>query len=279
MKQIEKIHKNNKGNYIPNISSKKKTVFTVSLDPDFFTDFSKSSDEVWGGPPCATFAKLSEPSYNDKRFTASPPGAKLQQGDILENVLRLIPPKDIQLDENNEVKIQIGIEYCDVIILTQTCDLEDRDVDLILVAPIYTFDEYLANLINKRSKENKPPIKKTELEIWKRNKLSELKKNPPERYFFLSGCNFPGFINDDLVIDFGGACGLDYDYVENISNSQGFRLTLKSEFKYAFSHRLGNHYSRVDVPDDTGKEIEIPEILMKKVEKQFLKNLKKGNSI
>lgn len=262
-------------NELRDLSSKKKMFITAELDPNFFVDYRKSSDEVWGGSPCATWAKLSVPSYHDKHFTASPPGEMLQQGDILENILRLIPPKDIQIDDDQRAKIQIGIEYCDVIILTQSCDLQDKDVDLILVAPLYKFDEYIENLIKKRTEEGKPQIKKSELEIWKKNKRSELIKNPPERYYFLPGCLFPGFINDDLVIDFGGAFGLDYDYVENVSKSQGFRITLKSEFKYNFSHRLGNHYSRIDVPEDHGKEIEIPEILMKKRDKEILKELKK----
>lgn len=278
MKDIEKISQkdDNLTKGLGNLFLKKKMFITADLDQDFFIDYSKSSDEVWGGPPCATFAKLSEPSYHDKRFTALPPGSKLRQGDILENVLRLIPPKDIQINGNKNVRIQIGIEYCNVIILTQTCDLQDKDVDLILVAPIYKFDEYIENLIKKRSDEGKPQIKESGFETWKKNKLKELKKNPPERFYFLSGCVFPGFINDDLIIDFGGASGLDYDYVENVAKSQGFRITLKSEFKYDFSHRLGNHFSRVDVPDDTGEEIEIPEILMKKRDDAILKEIKKG---
>jgi hypothetical protein len=258
------------------LSFKRKMFITAELDPDFFIDYRKTPDDVWGGPPCATFAKLSIPSYQDKHFTASPPGAMLQQGDILEHILRLIPPKDIQIDVDKSAKIQIGIEYCNVIILTQTCDLHDKDVDLILVAPLYNFDEYIENLIKKRSDEGKNPIKKSDFEIWKKNKLSELIKNPPERYYFLPGCRFPGFINDDIIIDFGGAFGLDYEYVNNVAKGQGFRITLKSEFKYNFSHRLGNHFSRIDVPDEIpGKEIDIPDILMKKMEKEFLKDLKK----
>ena len=60
----------------------------------------------------------------------------LMQGDFIKGCPVVIPPSEIS--DNIEVKI---IEY-DVVIMSQSCDLVQRKLDLILVCPVWPLSEF-----------------------------------------------------------------------------------------------------------------------------------------
>lgn len=163
----------------------------------------KSTDQAPHSPP------------DDLRFRIGDKDTKFQQGDIIENCLRLIPPKRVKVGKDNKIKAKVKTEVCNVIILTQTCDLRDRDLNLITVAPVYKFKEYIRELKKKRTRDGLPPIKKSDMEGYKKNKLKELDENGLERYYYIKGCTLPGFTTDDFVVDLGSIYGLDVDYIES----------------------------------------------------------------
>lgn len=163
----------------------------------------KSTDQAPHSPP------------DDLRFRIGDKDTKLQQGDIIENCLRLIPSKRVKVGKDKKIKAKVKTEVCNVIILTQTCDLRDRDLNLITVAPVYKFKEYIRELKKKRTRDGLPPIKKSDMEGYKKNKLKELDKNGLERYYYIKGCTLPGFTSDDFVVDLGSVYRLDVDYIES----------------------------------------------------------------
>jgi hypothetical protein len=200
---------------------------------------------------CAKSNNQASPSIpEDLRFRLVDKDAKIQQGDIIENCLRLIPPKSVKIEKDKKIRVKIKAEVCNVIILTQTCDLRDRDLNLVTVAPVYKFLEYIRELKKKRTSDGLPPIKESEIEGYKKNRLKELENNKLERYYYIKGCTLPGFTTDDFIVDLGSVYGLDVDYIESMARKQGNRLTLKDNFKHDLAHKTGNHYSRIDVPKD-----------------------------
>lgn len=196
---------------------------------------------------------IDEQSPDDLRFKIVAKDAQFQQGDIIENCIIISPPKRIKITGNGrkkQISANLKAETHNVIILEQTCDLRDGDFDLVSVAPIYTTKEYIRHLRKKRTKLGLPSINKSEFASWKKNRIENLQKNPAKRYYYIPGCTLPGFSNDGFVVDFGNKTGLTIDYLKKMANKQGDRLTLQDNFKHDLSHKLGDRYSRIDVPRD-----------------------------
>jgi len=119
----------------------------------------------------------------------------LLQGDFINSCPVVIPPAIIKL-ENVSAEV---IEY-DVTIMSQSCDLEQRKIDLVLVCPFWSLTEF-----EKRSDFFKS----------RRGKEALRQGNVPG-YHLLNKCEIDGFETDFLIIDFRSVYSVPFGFIFNL---------------------------------------------------------------
>ena len=156
----------------------------------------------------------------------------ISQGDILLNC----PVISASYGDDG---IEANLNYSDVIVITQACDLENKKVDMVLLAPLLEAKD-----------EN---IKKN---------LKEINKGRYPRYHLINEFNSENISMDFKCIDFGTPISLPLSFLNDFKKNEKYRLRLQSPYLEYTSHRFGNYYSRRGLPKGITDE-EIKEYLKK----------------
>jgi hypothetical protein len=157
------------------------------------------------------------------------PEVGLEQGDFIFECPILEPVHNIQ-ENTAETKYS---EY-DVVIMSQSCDLQNGKLSFVLVCPFWSM---------KMIEEHNPWLKS------KKGK-EQLRMGHQPNYHLL---NKPGISeipveNDFLVVDFRSVFSVPLTYlVENISNTPS-RLRLLSPYKEHLSQSFARFFMRVGLP-------------------------------
>lgn len=157
----------------------------------------------------------------------------LAQGDLLSKCL--VPILDADFDSKKEagvLPLQVG--EIDLIIATQSCDLENRKVSFVSLCPIHSLEKF--SEIN--------PIFKNP------NNRDELRKGRREGIHLLASPIQPEDNNQCLVVDFRHIISLPLQYLERHAESLGERWTLQTPFLEHFSQSLARSFMRVGLPND-----------------------------
>jgi len=155
-------------------------------------------------------------------------GEELFQGDIIDSCSLIIPPPTIK----DEVKVDV-IEY-DVIIMSQSCDLINRKLELVLVCPIWPLSEF----------ENKNPS-------YKSPKMKEsLRRGYLPGYHLLNKCEIDGFETEYLVVDFRSVYSVPFDFLVELARKKGKRLRLLPPYREHLSQAFARFFMRVGLPVD-----------------------------
>lgn len=157
------------------------------------------------------------------------PDENLEQGDLLFDCPIVIPPSD----SNPEKWKDFTINSFDVIILTQSCDLAAKKINLVQVCPFVALSEFCEinpNFDNYKSKEN-------------------IRRGYLPGYHLLNICEF---INDKehLIVDFKSTYSVSRDFIEEFKNSQPRRIRINSPYKEHLSQSYARFYMRVGLPSD-----------------------------
>ena len=156
-------------------------------------------------------------------------GEPLLQGDFVNSCSVVVPPTAI---ESEKVSADV-IEY-DVIIMSQSCDLAQRKLDLVLVCPIWPLNEF-----EKRS------------DFFKRKKGKEaLRQGNVPGYHLLNKCEIDGFITDYLVVDFRTVYSVPFDFLLDLAIKRGKRLRLLPPYREHLSQAFARFFMRVGLPVD-----------------------------
>lgn len=152
----------------------------------------------------------------------------LMQGDFIKRCPVVVPPSEIS--ENVEVKI---IEY-DVVIMSQSCDLVQRKLDLVLVCPIWSLSEFEKRSDFFKSKEGKEALRRG---------------NVPG-YHLLNKCEIKGFETEYLVVDFRSVYSVPFDFLLELAQKRGSRLRLLPPYREHLSQAFARFFMRVGLPVD-----------------------------
>ncbi|MGO9269190.1 MAG: hypothetical protein ACLQOO_02845 [Terriglobia bacterium] len=70
-------------------------------------------------------------------------GDLLRQSDFLGRCPIIVPPSDFRVPEATEHTegIKVGVRTYDVVVMSQSCDLEQEKLDLVLVCPHWSLEE------------------------------------------------------------------------------------------------------------------------------------------
>lgn len=157
-----------------------------------------------------------------------------RQGDYLPGCLVPIPVFDpTKFGKNSEIQdVQIEVNEVDLIVLTQSCDLESKKVAQVVLCAIYPISEY---------EENNEAFKK-------KGKWNEVSRGRIEGLHLLASPTNPDNNKESLVVNFREIQTLPYEYVLKHASNLNDRWRLKSPYLEHFSQAFARLFMRVGLP-------------------------------
>ena len=158
----------------------------------------------------------------------------LLQGDFIKECPVVIPPSGIS-EEVSEVEARI-VSY-DVVIMSQSCDLVEKKLDLVLVCPIWPLSEF-----EKKS------------EFFKARKGKEaLRRGNVAGYHLLNQCVIKGFTMEYLIVDFRAIYSVPFEFLVDLASKRGTRLRLLPPYREHLSQAFARFFMRVGLPVEVPK--------------------------
>ena len=159
----------------------------------------------------------------------------LQQGDFIPNCPILIPPVNIQGEKETEIEIK----EIDSIILSQSCDLVNGKVEIVLVCPFYSLTTFLKNLPYDQQSARA-----------RRKVIQNLQKGYLPGYHLLNNeVNIESF-SDYQVVDFRNVYGIQFNSLSQIVTQLQNRIRLLPPYREHLSQSFARYFMRVGLPQD-----------------------------
>lgn len=157
----------------------------------------------------------------------------LQQGDLIPECPIVIPPDNF--DTENEA--DIDIQLIDSIVLSQSCDLVNNKLSIVLVCPYYTLRVFLDSLEEQADSKRK------------RDKIIDnLRKGHLPGYHLINKDNINAF--EYQVIDFKNVYGVHIDTLKNTICKLPDRIRLLPPYREHLSQAFARYFMRVGLPQD-----------------------------
>ncbi len=157
-------------------------------------------------------------------------GDDLLQGDYLENC-----PVPVIGDNFNSLvgaESEIEIQERSVIILTQSCDLENKKAPFVALSPIYTLEEMQS--VNPKFKE--------------KGKWESVRNGRMEGLHMLASFNGPDDNASSLVVDFRQIYSLPFGFLVREVTKMQKRRRLNSPYLEHFAQAFARFFMRVGLP-------------------------------
>jgi hypothetical protein len=156
----------------------------------------------------------------------------LNQGDLLLAVKVPILP-DTFPETDGDGTIQISADDSDVIVLSQSCDLENNKLPNVLLAQVFSTAEFEDKNQSYRQKGR-----------WK-----EVSRGRFEALHLICSPDASEDPKKALVVDFRMIVSLPIGYIQRVAMEAGDRWRLQPPHLEALSHSFGRFFSRVALPD------------------------------
>lgn len=160
----------------------------------------------------------------------------IEQGDLILDCPILIPPPPPMLEVGAESEIEI--KYLDSIILSQSCDLANNKIEIVLVCPYYTLKTFIDNL---------PEGEKTKRAIDRH--IDNLRKGNLPGYHLLNK-SVEVKLNDYLIVDFRNVYGIQLQSLRSIALAFKSRVRLLPPYREHLSQAFARYFMRVGLPQD-----------------------------
>jgi len=159
---------------------------------------------------------------------------ELQQGDFIPDCPIFISPAGLSKDD----EIEMTVNLMDVIILSQSCDLVNKEIINILVCPYSKATDYLRTI----------PLEQTKTAKARKKILDNIRKGYLNSYHLLNKQN--GIFDDYLVVDFKNVYSIHRvslsDTIERLEN----RVRLLPPYREHLSQAFARYFMRVGLPQD-----------------------------
>lgn len=159
-------------------------------------------------------------------------GQDLMQGDLVERCPVLVPEEPPAVGGDEELS-GIVREY-DVVILSQSCDLEQGKLDVVLVCPHWSlekFGEVEGYFQSKKGRE-------------------EIRRGNIPGYHMLGATDQSGAPRGIRIVDFRAAASLPVSYLSAVAARQGPRLRLLPPYREHLAQAFARFFMRVGLPVD-----------------------------
>ncbi|MBM4091710.1 MAG: hypothetical protein FJ276_20125 [Planctomycetes bacterium] len=161
----------------------------------------------------------------------------LRQGDLLPGCWIPEYPADFA-EQTDEARI-IEADQADLIVITQTCDLEHARVSLIALCPVWSIMDFEeAQTTQERGKSGK---------AW-RDFWNNVRKGRSPTLHLLASPTTPAVARAALIVDFRAIYSLPVGYLSRHAGQLGDRWRLRSPFLEHFSQALARSFMRVGLP-------------------------------
>lgn len=167
-------------------------------------------------------------------------GGELEQGDFIINLPNFVPQYSSDLVNQSSTyremarSIPGALYKYNVVILSHSCDLEQRKLRHVLVCPYWS----LTDLGQIEKKFLEPKIQE------------EIRRGNMPGYHMLHECLLEKKKQGIQVVEFRSAYSIPFDFLTSFANAQGRRLRIRSPYKEKLSQAFGNFFSRVALPVD-----------------------------
>lgn len=153
------------------------------------------------------------------------------QGDLILECPIIKPPTTFDIEETPEIEIS----FLNVVVLSQSCDLENRKIDIVLVSPYYTLDYYLSQLPSDQQNSKGRP-----------KAIQDLLQGNRPSYHLLSKDEKVG--DQALVVDFKNVYGVSFEYLEQYVKKIDSRARILPPFREHLSQAFARYFMRVGLP-------------------------------
>lgn len=153
------------------------------------------------------------------------------QGDFIMSCPVVVPPAGTY-GTGDTVKAEI-VEY-DVIVMSQSCDLVQQKIDLVLLSPFWHLNDFGNHNSFFKGSTGK----------------EELRKGNVTGYHLLDKCSLSGFETDFLVVDFRTVYSVPFPFLLDLVQKKGERLRLKPPYREHLSQAFARFFMRVGLPVD-----------------------------
>lgn len=158
-------------------------------------------------------------------------GPDLAQGDLLPDCLVpvIVTPHPMFHEDDSQ---EVDVLTQRLIIVTQSCDLENKKVQFVALCPIHTLDEFAER----------------NLQFSKSKNWEGVRKGQVQHLHMMASPEFPEINTKSLVVDFGHIVSLPIEYLDNHAVSLGQRWRLSSPFLEHYSQAFARFFMRVGLP-------------------------------
>jgi hypothetical protein len=166
---------------------------------------------------------------------------EFEQGDIILNFPLLDPPiqlysRTLYIDEENEIRLDSDIKTYDVILMTQSCDIERFTPDnIVIFCPIYDLID--AKKPNGKSLNNP--------DSW-----NKLRKGQIVHAHLLNRCELPNFEFDYKVVDLHRVISIPLQVLRERQQIQEKRVRLLPPYREHLAQAFARQFMRVGLPLD-----------------------------
>ena len=162
-------------------------------------------------------------------------GSLLNQGDLLDDCY--IPILLPNFDPLEGEIVNLDLEIRSVIVLTQSCDLENGKAPLVAVCPLYPLAEW---------EEANP-------EFRAKGRWESVRQGRVEGLHLLAGLAGPEVNRDCLAVDFRQIYSLPVGYLTAQAEQAGRRARLQSPYLEHFAQAFARFFMRVGLPSNIAK--------------------------
>jgi hypothetical protein len=156
-------------------------------------------------------------------------GEHLAQGDYLPDCPVPVFPVDYGKTEGDS---SVGVRHVDLIVVTQSCDLENKKVTLVAMCPIWTIEQ----------------LKKVDEKFGKADRLEEIRKGKFEALHMLSSTETAANNWDVRIVDFREIHSLPVQFLGSHARKLEMRWRLRSPYLEHFSQAFARFFMRVGLP-------------------------------
>lgn len=184
---------------------------------------------------------MQEEYWKDYPWYESVESDNLEQGDFVDSCQVVIPnyiPIDMIKETMHDVSASYQVEThamtYNVVIVSQSCDLDNAKVDYVLVCPRWPYSEVV---------KNNP-------KFGKKDAFDRIKQGKEYRYCMLGECDLPDLLSEIQIVDLNMVFSIPYDIMRQIALSKGKRLRLRSPYKERLAQAFAYFHMRVALPHD-----------------------------
>ena len=167
----------------------------------------------------------------------------LEQGDLLKNCPVLEPIWNESVDADDKTyNLQARELRYDVLVMTQSCDLANDKVDMVLVCPCISIEVFEQQNWPDRNKKEKGKFRES------------IRQGQMPGYHMLAPCDIQDSQHDIQIVSFYQVFSLPKTLVSHIANRRVPRIRLLPPYREHLGQAFARFFMRVGLPIDIPRQ-------------------------